>query len=260
MKFILSILTVVFIPGFAGSALAGPCDAAKREMAFGEAATEDATDKAGFKRAAEEFSKAARKAPACAAAFFNLGLVQEKAGELSEAKSAYEQYLKLAPKAADTSEVEQQVFKLEYRIQQAAASSMSEKSSPSWNKLAGRWCQVSACSSGKPAYELTINESQIDISKQHELVSPHGCWMQFRNNYSGRISSNGSIKGTYINSYIVRESRCVSGSGRVNEWNNKSVPFTGKIVGDGAIIELQWMQDMGKKYGWRPTDMQLRRY
>jgi len=253
-------IALITLFSFAGSALAGPCDTAKREMAFGEAATEDAKDKAGLKRAAEEFNKAVRKAPNCAAAFFNLGVVQEKSGELVAAKAAYEQYLKLAPSAPDAESVEQQVFKLEYRIQQAAASSMSEKSSLSWNKLAGRWCQVSTCGSGRSSYELTINESQIDISKQHEYVSPHGCWGRYRDNYSGRISSNGSIKGTYIKSYIVRESRCVSGSGRVNEWNNESVPFTGKIVGDGAIIELQWMQNMGKKYGWSPTDMQLRRY
>lgn len=99
-----------------GSARADVCAAAEREMAFGEAAAEDAKDTAGFKKAAEQFFGATQKAPKCAAAFFNLGIVQEKAGAYSAAKSALEKYLALAPKAPDAAEVRKTIFKLEYRL------------------------------------------------------------------------------------------------------------------------------------------------
>jgi hypothetical protein len=46
---------VLLIPGIAYS---DECSLVKREMAYGQAATEDATSKSGFKRAAEEFRKA----------------------------------------------------------------------------------------------------------------------------------------------------------------------------------------------------------
>ena len=51
-------------------------------MAYGQAAAEDAKDRHGFRLAAQEFEKAVKKAPNCAVAYFNLGLVSEKGGRL----------------------------------------------------------------------------------------------------------------------------------------------------------------------------------
>ena len=68
---------------------------------LGSVALEDAKDKNGFLQSAKEFEVAVKKAPDCAAAHFNLGLVYEKAGELAAVKAAYEQYLELAPSAPD---------------------------------------------------------------------------------------------------------------------------------------------------------------
>jgi len=121
------------------------CQATRRELAYGQAATEDAKDQQGFLRAAQEFEKAVKKAPNCAAAYFNLGLVSEKGGRLSAAKSAYERYLKLDPKAPDASSVEQLIFKLEYRIKRAGQTKPPKPEPPKRRSILeanGRWCLV----------------------------------------------------------------------------------------------------------------------
>ena len=119
MKFILSILTVVFTLGFAGSALAGPCDAAKREMTYGRVALQDASDKQGYLESAKQFEAAVGKAPTCAAAHFNLGIVYEKAGDFEKSFNSLKQYLTLAPKASDAEQVQEKIYELEYKILKA---------------------------------------------------------------------------------------------------------------------------------------------
>ncbi len=151
---------------FQAAARAAPCDAAKRELAYGQAATEDAKDQQGFLRAAREFEKAAKKAPNCAAAYFNLGVVYEKAGELSAAKSAYQRYLKLDPKAPDAARVEQQVFKLEYRIKRAGQTKRAadtqkrqKQKQESANILSGFWVDAG----GPIKYRIDVNGPSFEI-------------------------------------------------------------------------------------------------
>jgi len=238
MKKIVNIMILTFGMIFIlqGTAYAGSCASVKREMAYGQAATEDAKDKAGFKRAAGEFNKAAQKASNCAAAFFNLGLVQEKAGELVAAKAAYEQYLKLAPNALDADSVEQQIFKLEYQIQAAA--------SP-WNGIEGTWRREG--STHFPIYDLLINNDRITIrSKEHYFTTPNGCRIGSNEEYSGTISSDGTIQGTLKRGERRFEERCFVDLGPPGQWNFKPTPFTGKLY-NNSRIHIQWFEYDGDR-------------
>ena len=88
---------------------------ARRHMARGEAYVEMAKDKEGFKRAAKEFEAAAKAAPWLASAYYNLGIVQDKAGLYSQAMRSLKIYLAIAPDAPDAAEVEKLIFKIEVR-------------------------------------------------------------------------------------------------------------------------------------------------
>jgi hypothetical protein len=247
MKHMMTTLVGVFLLGLAGPALADPCAAVKREMAFGQAATEDAKDEAGFKRAAAEFKKAADKAPGCAAAFFNLGIIQEKAGELAAAKAAYERYLKLAPKADDAAQVEQRIFKLEYRLQRAVE---AEHQASDWQAFSGDWCFPSECNDPNwgtrdRAYRVTVTGDKIVIAQKwrwrldNTVEDMHAI-------FRGTISPNGKLKGSYSRGTTwITNSPC---RGRTFE---DIVDFSGELKKDtvidaqgreisGGAIRLRW--------------------
>ena len=108
-------IVTAFILVFAGVSYASdPCAPVQREMTFGETAVEMADNKAGFLKAAQEFEKAAQKAPLCSAAYFNLGVVLEKAEQFSKAKQAFETYLGLVPDAEDAQQINNRIYRLEY--------------------------------------------------------------------------------------------------------------------------------------------------
>ncbi len=112
------LIGIVAMPPF--QARADACAAAEREMVYGSTALEDAKDKNGFLESAAQFKAAVAKAPNCAQAHFNLGLMYEKAGEYQKAIGPLQTYLKLAPNADDAAQVKKKIYALEYRIKRAA--------------------------------------------------------------------------------------------------------------------------------------------
>jgi tetratricopeptide (TPR) repeat protein len=82
------------------------------------AAIEMAKSQDGLEAAVAEFKKATEIAPNMAAAWYNLGSVQTKTGELKEAITSYRRYLTLAPQADDARRVKDEIIKLEYRLEQ----------------------------------------------------------------------------------------------------------------------------------------------
>lgn len=92
---------------------------AKRRMARGKAAVAAAKDASGYAAAAAEFKAAVDAAPWLADAFYNLGVVQDKAGEHAAAIRSLRLYLLAAPKAEDAEEVEALIYEVEYRQEQA---------------------------------------------------------------------------------------------------------------------------------------------
>ena len=118
----------------------------ERYMTRGEVAVELAKDESGFQKAAKEFSQALRIAPWYAKGYFNLGLVQEKAGNYQEAIRNLKLYLLAAPGAEDVKEVKAQIVKLEYKMESMAASQSEaerklREGQALYNQLAGVWYQ-----------------------------------------------------------------------------------------------------------------------
>ena len=114
------VLAVAVGTNWPAQAQTDTCQAAEREMVYGETAFSDAKDKSGFLESARQFQAAVAKAPNCALAHFNLGVVYEKAGEYQKAVGPLQTYLKLAPNADDVAQVKKKIYALEYRIKRAA--------------------------------------------------------------------------------------------------------------------------------------------
>lgn len=101
---------------------------AERYMARGGAAVKAAKNEKDFQDAALEFEKASLAAPWLAAAYYNLGITQDKAGKYREAIQSLKLYLLAAPEASDAKAVKTLVYEIEYRQEKAAKE--REESSP----------------------------------------------------------------------------------------------------------------------------------
>ncbi len=88
---------------------------AKRHFDRGMAAVEMAKSPDDYAAAIKEFTQAARLAPDWPDVYYNLGMVQEKAEEYSDAITSLKQYLRLAPNASDAETVKTLINKLEYK-------------------------------------------------------------------------------------------------------------------------------------------------
>jgi len=91
---------------------------AQRQFDRGMAAVEVAKTPEDYEQAIEEFRKAQALAPDWADVYYNLGLIQEKAGKYRDAVTTLKQYLRLAPNAEDTATVKSLITKLEYKAEQ----------------------------------------------------------------------------------------------------------------------------------------------
>jgi len=90
-----------------------------RRMARGEAAVAGASDAGAFKSAAQEFRAAVNAAPWRSEAFYNLGIVQDKAGLFVDAIRNLRVYIAANPDAADAGRVRKLIYQIEYRMEQA---------------------------------------------------------------------------------------------------------------------------------------------
>lgn len=88
----------------------------ERRMVRGATAFKNATSQAGFQAAVKEFEQAVLAAPWYGDAYFNLGMAQDKAGNLDAAMRS----LKLAQMATpDSKEIKALTYELEYRQERA---------------------------------------------------------------------------------------------------------------------------------------------
>lgn len=90
---------------------------ARKHLVRGMAAIEMSKSEDGLAAAAAEFAKAIKIEPNMASAWYNLGSVQSKMGQPKDAIESYRRYLILAPKADDARLVNDEIIKLEYRIE-----------------------------------------------------------------------------------------------------------------------------------------------
>ena len=90
-------------------------DEARRHFDRGMAVIETAKKPADYKEAIREFEQAVQLAQEWADAYYNLGMVQEKAGNVNDAIENLRHYLRLSPDAADAQQVKSLINKLEYK-------------------------------------------------------------------------------------------------------------------------------------------------
>ena len=93
---------------------------AKRHLVRGKAAFKGAKEARDFQDAADEFKKALLYAPWLAEGYYNLGVIQDKAGHYDDAMKNLKFYLIAAPKAPDADKVKELVYEIEYRKEKAA--------------------------------------------------------------------------------------------------------------------------------------------
>lgn len=86
---------------------------AERNMARGTAFGQKAADLAGYKKAIAEFESASNSAPWLAVAYFNLGVMQERAGMFTEAIQNLKFYLLASPDAKNARDVKNKIYALE---------------------------------------------------------------------------------------------------------------------------------------------------
>ena len=135
---------------------------ARRHMVRGQAAVGIARTWQDYKIAIEEFEQAAKLAPDWPEIYYNLGVVQEKAGQYGEAVGNLKKYLALAPDASDAEQVRELVYKVEEE----------ERELLDPNSLVGIWwidLPGSADSSADWRFEIRNNNGKVEARALAEL-------------------------------------------------------------------------------------------
>jgi hypothetical protein len=108
-------------------------DEARRFFSRGMAATETAKSTADYKNAAKEFEKAKTLAPDWPDVYYNLGIILEKTDDFEGAIKNLKTYLRLAPSSSDANQIQEKIYKLEYKLEKASEAAKIR----SW--LKGEW-------------------------------------------------------------------------------------------------------------------------
>jgi tetratricopeptide (TPR) repeat protein len=114
---------------------------ARRYMNRGLAAAEGAKSENDYKDAAEEFLKAVNIAPWLGSGYRNIAVVQDKAGQYSQALQNIKLYLLTNPPAADAEAAKALMDKIEYRQEKAAKGASPEEIAAKKQKEQQGWLQ-----------------------------------------------------------------------------------------------------------------------
>ena len=133
---------------------------AERSMARGTAFAQKATDSTGYKKAIIEFESAANTAPWLAIAYYNLGVVQEKAGLYNDAIQNLKLYLLAAPDAKNARDVKNKIYGLEVDAEDVQAVKNAPVPPPTQSMGTGKTLALA----GTPSLEIEP-EQQLKIIK-----------------------------------------------------------------------------------------------
>lgn len=114
---ILSVLCFTVMPQL-GNTQTVP-EEARRHMTRGLTAAEMAKTKSDFEGALSEFRIAIELAPEWPDAYYQLGALQDKLGKHDEAYNNLKRFLQLAPKECNTEQVQELIYKIEYKRDKA---------------------------------------------------------------------------------------------------------------------------------------------
>lgn len=159
MSVVRSVIVSVVFALMAGSAFGAAAEDARKHMVRGMAAIEMAKSEEELANAAVEFKRATELAPNMAEAWYNLGAVQVKLGQLKEAMASYKRYLALAPDASDARRVEDEIIKLDYRLEKTE---QFKARGGLWIDTGGSFYQVTT-DKGKLQVQGTRMRSRSDI-------------------------------------------------------------------------------------------------
>jgi tetratricopeptide (TPR) repeat protein len=140
---------------------------AERNMARGTAFAQKATDSVGYKRAIAEFEAAANTAPWLAHAYYNLGVVQEKAGLFVEAIQSLKFYLMAAPDAKNARDVKNKIYALEADAEDIVAG----KNAPAPVPTPEHKTEKSLALAGKPTLEIEPEKPLKIIKMPQDMKS-----------------------------------------------------------------------------------------
>ena len=87
----------------------------RRQMLRAEAAVEAAQSPDDYSKAIQEYELAGQISPGSPEIYYNLGLIQDKAGRYAEAIASLRKYLELAPGSSDAQAVKDMIYKIEYK-------------------------------------------------------------------------------------------------------------------------------------------------
>jgi len=186
-------------------------DEARRYFDRAMAAVEMAKTPADYEKAVVEFEKAKSLAPDWPDVYYNLGLIQDKAGMYSEAMENLRKYLLLAPDAKDAEAVRTLINKLEYKEELIAP----------FKKFEGEW--ISENDGG--VYRLkALPENKVTMIQK--TGEEPGAVVAFH----GVIEDSGRLKG------IVKvQIFCPA--------PDREYPMTGLASSDGQTIQITWMNE-----------------
>jgi tetratricopeptide (TPR) repeat protein len=92
----------------------------RRQMLRAQAAVESAQSVEDYQKAVREYQLAAEMAPESSEIYYNLGLVEDKAGAYDEAIKNLRKYLELVPASNDAQAVKDMIYKIEYKRDQGS--------------------------------------------------------------------------------------------------------------------------------------------
>ena len=140
---------------------------AKKYMVRGREAFKSAKEAKDFNDAIDEFKKAVLCAPWLAEGYYNLGIIQDKAGLYSDAIQNLKLYLTAAPHARDAEEVKEAIYAIEYRQEKTAKESspaaIADKTQKDFNKWLKSLDGIRYSCVVSPRYLDCIEKIEIDI-------------------------------------------------------------------------------------------------
>lgn len=177
----------------------------ERSMARGTAFAQKASDLAGYRKAIAEFESATDTAPWLALAYYNLGVVQEKAGLFKEAIESFKYYLLADPDAKNVRDVKNTIYALEAEAE-AVEAGLSAPESPE-EGAPGTGGKLAVA--GKPTLEIEGDKAlriiKLPADKKAKMPDFTGNWY-FKESIRGEdvtihafeISKNGNGDLTII--------------------------------------------------------------
>ncbi|MFC1589921.1 tetratricopeptide repeat protein [Candidatus Omnitrophota bacterium] len=228
-----------------------PLDA-KKHMARGQAAVENAENEADYKDAVSEFTSAAELAPQWADAYYNLGLAQEKAGQYDNAIDSFNAYIRLAPGAEDAENVQTKIFKLEY-LKEKAQKPRASKTGPLNGEWAGTVVQSDVTVqrlTGEDIYSITADGNSIVVTLiEVDGVRPYSFFGNYYNMPIGQVifrlqRDGNSVSGTYFQPFLDKDNP------------PKEIRVSGDVSGGADVMTLRFKESVFQVEGLSvPTDL-----